>query len=111
MSDETVSTLSVRGDWAVDPLQFPVPVNQFAFQPALPAHPAADSSQVLMTLGYLASPVISPNLSAEAAAEMSGQTMVLPIVGAGRFVLSFDDLRVLSRMLTEFVEQFEEEAE
>ncbi len=93
----------------MDPLQLPVPVNQFVFQPALPGSPDGVLDQIVMTLGYIATPVIPMGLSDEKIQEMARETMTIPIVGAGRFVLSTNDFRLLSRQIAAFVEQLDAE--
>jgi hypothetical protein len=101
MTDPLPQQMQIRGAWALNPGNVPLPVNQFLIQYGPPVVGAVGDGYVL-TFGNLQLPVFSPEAAAEVAGGQIPNVVIFPL---GQFFFTDDRLKQLRDQLTDAIDK------
>lgn len=92
--------------WVGDLTSPPAAVNQMMITPEVPLSTSGKSDSHVLGFGYVATPIMPPNMSQEMAEHMSAQP--LPVIPFGRFMFTTGRLRELRDMIDDHLQKGEE---
>lgn len=103
---EQPGEINFQLQWVGDLSSPPMVVNQLMLTPDVPLTNSAMSDSHVLGLGYVAPPILPPNMSPEMAEHVSSQP--LPVMPLGRFLFTMGRLRELRDAIDEHLRRGEE---
>lgn len=94
-----------RLQWVGDMVSAPAPVNQAMIMGDLPVAPSTVPDSHIVTFGYVAPPLLHPDMPESDIEALSAQP--LPVVTSGRFLFSASKLRELRDQIDQHLAQHE----
>ena len=100
---EQSGEINFQLQWVGDLTSSPTVINQILIAPEVPLTNVGSVDSHVLALGYVAPPVLPPNMSPEMAEHISSQP--LPVVPQGRFLLTTGRLRELRDAIDEHLQK------
>lgn len=97
------TNISLQLEWVGDMISAPTPVNQILLVSDTPVTDGSPSGAHTLALGYVASPVLPGEPTPELIAQIQSQP--LPVVPAGRFMLTTARLREFRDVIDKHLQQ------